>query len=244
LNLVPKEQLRFWLASQNWEAVVELAGRKKRVLSFLTALTYDPEPVINWRAVEAMGLAAGRIAEDDPEFVRNHLRRLLWLLSDESGGIGWHAPEMMGEIICNRPEQFGEFVPIIISLLDMEEEDAARFRPGTLWAIGRLGEVIPDRVKAAVAQIIPCLEDPNPQTRGLAAWCLGQLGAGEYLAGYDALLGDESPVDVYADGQLVRKSAGQLARDALESGRPKDYLNCKLPATASNTRPSPRPRKT
>jgi hypothetical protein len=213
-----KEQLRDWLAKRSYDAIVELAGRKRRVLSFLTALTYDPDPLINWRAVEAMGLAAGRIADEDPEFVRNHLRRLMWLLSDESGGIGWRAPEMMGEIVRNRPEQFGEFVPIIISLLDMEEEDAARFRPGILWAIGRLGKMMPDRVKAAVALIIPCLEDPNPQTRGLAAWCLGQLGAGEYLAGHDVLR-DESLVDFYADGQLVRKSVGQLAHDALESGQ-------------------------
>ena len=214
-----KEQLRDWLATRSYDAIVELAGRKRRVLSFLTALTYDPDPLINWRAVEAMGLAAGRIADEDPEFVRNHLRRLMWLLSDESGGIGWRAPEMMAEIVRNRPEQFGEFVPIIISLLDMEEEDAARFRPGILWAIGRLGEVMPDRVKAAVSLIIPCLEDPNPQTRGLAAWCLGQLGAGEYLAGHDALLRDQSPVDLYVDGELVRQSVGQLAHDALESGQ-------------------------
>jgi hypothetical protein len=213
-----KEQLREWLANRRYADIVELAGRKKRVLSFLTALTYDPDPLISWRAVEAMGLAAGRIASEDPEFVRNHLRRLAWLLNDESGGIGWRAPEMMGEIVRNRPEQFGEFVPIILALLDMEEEDAARFRPGTLWAIGRLGEVIPGRVKAATAQIIPCLEDPNPQTRGLAAWCLGELGAGAYLARHDVLR-DESPVDFYVDGQLVRQSVGQLARDALESGR-------------------------
>jgi hypothetical protein len=213
-----KEQLRDWLANRCYDAIVELAGRRKRVLSFLTALTYDPDPLINWRAVEAIGLAAGRIADEDPEFVRNHLRRLMWLLSDESGGIGWRAPEMMGEIVRDRPEQFGEFVPIIISLLDMEEEDAARFRPGILWAIGRLGEVMPDRVKAAVALIIPCLDDPNPQTRGLAAWCLGELGAGEHLAGHDVLR-DESPVDFYVDGQLVRQSVGQLARDALESGQ-------------------------
>jgi hypothetical protein len=213
-----KEQLREWLANRRYADIVELAGRKKRVLSFLTALTYDPDPLISWRAVEAMGLAAGRIASEDPEFVRNHLRRLVWLLNDESGGIGWRAPEMMGEIVRNRPEQFGEFVPIILSLLDMEEEDAVRFRPGTLWAIGRLGEVVQDRVKAATAQIIPCLEDPNPQTRGLAAWCLGELGAGEHLGRHDVLR-DESPVDFYVDGQLVRQSVGQLARDALESGR-------------------------
>jgi hypothetical protein len=33
------------------------------------------------------------------------------------------------------------------------------------------------------------------------------------------VLRDESPVDFYVDGQLVRQSVGQLARDALESGR-------------------------
>ncbi len=57
-----KQQLRHLLANQEYGAIVELAGRKKRTLSFLTALTYDPEPLIGWRAVEAIGLAAARIA--------------------------------------------------------------------------------------------------------------------------------------------------------------------------------------
>ena len=83
-----KDRLRDWLANQDYEAIAGLAGRKRRVLSFLTALTYDHDPLISWRAVEAMGLAAGRISDEDPEYVRVHLRRLMWLLNDESGGIG------------------------------------------------------------------------------------------------------------------------------------------------------------
>ncbi len=39
---------------------------------------------------------------------------------------------MTGEITRSRPERFTEFVPIVISILDMEEEDAVRFRGGTL----------------------------------------------------------------------------------------------------------------
>ncbi len=34
-----------------------------------------------------MGLAAGCISGDDPEYVRVHLRRLMWLLNDESGAL-------------------------------------------------------------------------------------------------------------------------------------------------------------
>jgi HEAT repeat protein len=214
-----KEQLRDWLAQGRYEAIVELAPRTKRVLSFLTALTYDSDPLICWRAVEALGLAAGRIADDDPEFVRNHLRRLMWLLNDESGGIGWRAPEAMGEVLRSRPARFTEFVPIVLSFLDMEEEDAVRFRPGTLWAIGRMGQVMPEAVQPAVARIILCLDDTNPQTRGLAIWCLRQLGAVEHLASHDALLTDEGPVNLYTDGRLVTKSVAQLARAALGSDR-------------------------
>jgi HEAT repeat protein len=213
-----KEQLRHLLVNQEYGAIVELAGRKRRILSFLTALTYDPEPLIGWRAVEAIGLAAARMADDDPEFVRIHLRRLQWLLNDESGGIGWRFPEAMGEIIRNRPEEFAEFVPLVISLFDMAAEDAVRFRPGILWAIGRLGQVMPGAVKAAMPRIIPCLDDPDPQTRGLAVWCLGQLGAASHLSHHDALLRDESLVELYSGGQLARKSVAQLVREALESG--------------------------
>jgi hypothetical protein len=162
-------------------------------------------------------LAAGRISDDDPEYVRRHLRRLMWLLNDESGGIGWHAPELMGEILHSRPERFPEFVPIIISILDMEEEDAIRFRAGTLWAIGRLGQIMPEAVQSAILWIIPCLEDPDPQTRGMAIWCLEQLGASQHLADHETLLEDKGPVDFFADGQLVSTHVGELARAALRS---------------------------
>jgi hypothetical protein len=210
-----KRQLRAWLEQREYASIVTSAGRDRRVLSYLTALTYDLEPLISWRAVEAMGLAAGHISGENPEFVRGHLRRLIWLLNDESGGIGWRAPEMIGEILRSRPRCFAEFVPILLSILEMEEEDAPRFRPGTLWAIGRLAQVAPRAVQPAIERILSLLEDHNPQTRGLAAWCLGQLGAAEHLAAHSELLMDEGQVDFYADGYLASTTVGQLARAAL-----------------------------
>lgn len=210
-----KAQLRHLLEKADFQSITRLAGQHPRVLSFLTALTYDHDPQISWRAVEAIGLAAARVADNDPERVRIHLRRMQWLLNDESGGIGWRLPEAMGEIIRNRPDRFREFVPIVISLFDMEEEDVVRFRPGILWAVGRLGQVIPQDVRPAIPWIVPCLNDPNPQTRGMAVWCLGQFRAVEHLAPAAALLEDNRPVQFYSGGQLTRTTVANLARAAL-----------------------------
>jgi hypothetical protein len=208
-------QLRDLLVTEGYETITELAGRNRRVLSFLTALTYDPDRLVSWRAVEAIGLASVRVADDDPEYVRIHLRRMQWLLNDESGGIGWRFPETIGEIIRNGLDRFPEFVPILISLFDLEEEDVIKFRPGILWAVGRVGEIRPAAVQTAIPWILPCLQDSDPQTRGMAAWCLGKIGAGHHLAGFQNLLNDGRLVEVYMNGQLASKSVAALTRDAL-----------------------------
>jgi hypothetical protein len=213
-----KDQLRNCLISQDYDTIVQMAGTTTRVLSFLTALSYDDDRLTSWRAIEAIGLAAARIADDDPEPVRVHLRRMQWLLNDESGGIGWRLPEAMGEIIHHRPRLFSEFVSIVITLFDLEEEDVAKFRPGILWAIGRMAQVMPeiDR-ELAMPWVIPCLDALDPQTRGMAVWCLGYLGSVEHLIARDALLQDEGPVELYVDGQLTYTSVATLVRELRET---------------------------
>ncbi len=207
-----KTRLRSCLADYDLGVVTNLAGRQRRVLSYLVALTYEPEPVLAWRAIEAFGVAAAAIADRDPEFVRGHLRRLLWLLSDESGGIGWRAPELLGEVLRRRPAQFAEFMPILASLLDMAPEDAVRFRAGWLWAVGQVAEAAPEAMAAALPWAAPCLDDPDPQVRGLAAWCLGRLGRGDMLAGRSDLLEDDGPVMFYNAGEISMVKVRELAR--------------------------------
>jgi len=70
-----KTHLRELLDTRRIEEIVDLAARQRRVLGALLSLTFDADPLIGWRAVEAMGAAAARIADDDPDFVREHLRR-------------------------------------------------------------------------------------------------------------------------------------------------------------------------
>ena len=145
-----KKQIRQLLQDRDLDGLADLAGRKRRSLGLLVSLTFDSDPLIAWRAVEGMGAAADRIAEDDPDFVRQHLRRLYWLLNEESGGICWRAPEAMAEIVRRRPDMFADYIPIIVSLIEeMAEEDLSHFRPGILWAIGRLGHLAESDVDAA-----------------------------------------------------------------------------------------------
>ena len=193
-----------------------MAVRKKRILGLLVSLTFDPQQPIGWRAVEAMGAAAGRIAQRDPEYVRSHLRRLHWLISEESGGICWRAPEAMAEIVRQAPDLFADYAAIIPSLLvSMAEEDLDHFRPGILWAIGRLGGVGGDHVQTVLPAVAAALDHSSPQVRGMAVWCLGQVGQAELLAGRPNLLRDEGPVELYENGILNRTSVRDLVQAAL-----------------------------
>ena len=210
-----KKRLRELLDTGSIAEVTDLAGRQRRVLGLLVSLTFDADPLIAWRAVEAMGAAAARIADDAPEYVREHLRRLRWLMSDESGGICWHAPEAMAEIIRHRPRLFSAHIPVVVYLLRvMEEEDLVRFRPGILWAIGRLGEVAASEVEAVLPAIAACLDDSDPQVRGMAVWCLAQCRHTAPLETRSELLADEGTVVLYLEGHLLRRTVAELARQA------------------------------
>jgi hypothetical protein len=211
-----KPKLRKLLDQGGFEEIAAMAIEKKRVLGSLVSLTFDPDPQIARRAVEAMGWAASAIARHDPEYVRNHLRRLNWLLSEESGAICPRAPEAMAEIVYHHPGLFAEFAPVIVSLLaSMAEEDLEHFRPGILWAIGRLGPLAAVHVQDVLETIVAALDDSNPQARGMACWCLAQTGQAQFLAHRPALLTDEGPLDLYEDGRLHRTSVANLVRRLL-----------------------------
>ncbi|NQU23289.1 MAG: HEAT repeat domain-containing protein [Candidatus Nealsonbacteria bacterium] len=208
-----KKQLRKLLEHRTFDELGELAPRKRRILGLLVSLTFDADPLVAWRAVEAMGVAADRIADDDPDCVRQHLRRLNWLLSEESGGICWRAPEAMAEIVRRRPRLFGDYVSVIVTLIEqMADEDLVHFRPGILWAIGRLGSLAREPVDGVLSTIDACLDHADPQVRGMAVWCLGQCGRGDVVATRETLLSDLGAVDLYENGELARVTVSELAR--------------------------------
>jgi methylated-DNA-[protein]-cysteine S-methyltransferase len=209
--LALKPTIRNLLVHRDLAQVAEMAAERRRVLQTLVALTYDADPEISCRAVEALGVAADRVTEDDPQPVREQLRRLYWLISEESGGICWRAPEAMAEIVRRRPGEFGDYISIIVLLIrEMAEEDLQHFRPGTLRAIGRLSGVAGEHLPEVLPRIVAAVDDPNPQSRGMAVWCLEQLGKSDLLAERRDLLADSGPVALYEEGSLHRTTVGAL----------------------------------
>lgn len=221
-NAALKRRLRTLLATGEVEAVAGVAAEVgHRVMGLLIALTYDRDPEVGWRAVEGLGVAAEQLVDHDPEAVRSYLRRLLWLISEESGGICWHAPQGMAEIVRRRPRLFGDYVPIVLNLLvEMADEDLDHFRPGVLWAIARLGPAAEEHLDDVLPELERTLHAADPQLRGLAVRALHAVGRSERVARArrerPALAEDDGPVALYGEGRLRQTTVGELVRRALE----------------------------
>lgn len=215
-----KDTLGGLLRRGDLEAIASLATQKRRVLSGLLSWTYDTDPLIAWRAIEAMGLAAERIVATEPGKVREHLRRFLWLLSDESGGVCWRAPEGLAEIVSRLPDQFPEYIPITVSLIDnIEPEDLPPFLPGTLWAIGKLAFLGGEHINDVFQSVISALVATDSQVRGMAVWCLQELGRIDIISEHGHLLTDDGPVEVYEDRHIHHTTVKELAAGAISGSR-------------------------
>lgn len=199
------------------EDVAELATERKRVLGSLVALTFDSDLQVVWRAIEAMGIAVERVAASDKAYVKEHMRRLYWLITEEAGAVFWRAPECMAECAVRLPRLFGSHIPIAFHLLEtFEEEDLEHFRAGTLWAIGRLIDVARDDLPTVLPLVIDALDRPDSQARGMAVWCLGEVGEAKVLEGRPDLLEDQGPIQLYRDRVVEETTVGRLTKDVLE----------------------------
>ncbi|MDO9289876.1 MAG: HEAT repeat domain-containing protein [Thermodesulfovibrionales bacterium] len=209
-----KEKIKKLLAEKRYDELIALSSSGKNVFRMLISLTYDKKNLISWRAIEAVGLVSKEIAKTRPELVRNTVGRLLWMIRDESGGIGWSSPEMLGEIVRNNPEQFSDIAPIIVSFLD-EDMLAA----GVLSAIGRIGQANSGLVKHAMPAILPYLHSPDPVLRGLAVYAIGEIGSAGDIGELEKLQDDISLIVIYEKGELREKTVGELAGSSIEKLR-------------------------
>ena len=117
-----KNELKQALLAGDHARVAELAIADKRTFGKLVALAYNKDELLCWRAIEAIGAAAAAVAKEDQASVRNAVQRILWSAREESGGMGWSAPELLAEIAIAAPRYFPDIPPIIISLHSEDEE--------------------------------------------------------------------------------------------------------------------------
>jgi hypothetical protein len=189
----------------------------RRVVNPLFSCLVSSDEQIKWQTVTVMGSVVAKLAAEDMESARVVMRRLMWLLNDESGGIGWGVPEAMGEIIASHEGLAKEFASVLISYVRMDG-NFLEFEPlqrGAVWGIGRVAQTRPELVKEAAPHLLAYLESKDAAARGLAAWALGLLGAEAARSQLTTLLTDEARVWLYSDRMLVLLTVSDLASEAL-----------------------------
>ncbi len=210
--------VRLLVAADREETLEELLlFRPGQIINPLFSFLSRTDQLLRWRAVTAMGIVVAHAAGQDMEWARVVMRRLIWSLNDESGGIGWGAPEAMGEIMARHEGLAREYASILVSYVRRDGNflEHVPLQRGALWALGRLAQTRPAAIGTSIPHLLPYLESSDAPVRGLAVWTLGLLRAEGAQRKIQDLLKDSSKVELYADYALSLRTVGGLAQEAL-----------------------------
>jgi hypothetical protein len=186
----------------------------------------NPLELVRWHAVGVFGRIVPAMADKDPESARIVMRRLLWSLNDESGGIGWGAPEAMAEIMCHSALLRQEYLHMLLSYMREDGEEYFQdgnylelpmLQRGLLWGIGRIcQEHKAEMVKTQIiADIAAYLTSADHHVVGLAIWCLGLLGADTTATSIAGFLGHNGEIRLFLNSSIETVTVAELAAQSL-----------------------------
>ncbi len=193
-----------------------LPGRQ--AVNPLFSFFYHQDEIVRWHAVSAMGVVVSTMVDIDLESARNVMRRLIWNLNDESGGIGWGSPEAMGEITARHRQMADEFSKLLRSYIMphgnfLEHEILQR---GVLWGLARLAAARPGHVMAAGPFLFPFFKSRDPIHRGLSVLSSGAIKSRAATPYLKTMIDDDATIRIYDDLTFKTVSVGVLAAEALK----------------------------
>ena len=221
MGIKEKRRITKLLESPDIEAVIQELRQLpvSRVINPLIGALCSNNETARWHAITALGPIMADLADKDMEAARVVMRRFMWSLNDESGGIGWGAPEAMGEIMAGHDKLADEYGHMLVAY--MREDgfylELPQLQQGLMWGLARLTIAKPDLLKAknVVAYLLPYLDSHDSTVRGLAAWTLGLLHAGEAVLYLERLANDPAQVTIFLNRTFVPETVGSLAHNAL-----------------------------
>ncbi len=221
MGIQEKRRISKLLESSDIEDVIHELRQlpaSKAINPLIGALCSSNETV-RWHAITALGPVVADLADHDMEAARVVMRRFMWSLNDESGGIGWGAPEAMGEIMASHNTLAEEYSHILVAY--MREDgfylELEQLQRGLMWGLGRLAQVYPELLNSenCTTYLLSYLKSSDSTVRGLAAWALGLLQAEEAAAGLAKLANDPTQVKIYINRTFATDTVGRLAHKAL-----------------------------
>jgi len=182
---------------------------------------------LRWHGVSAMGATVARLADKEMEEGRIMMRRMLWSLNDESGGIGWGAPESMAESMHHHEGLAEEYIHMLISYTrpdgpELEQDgnflEHETLQRGLLWGLDRLCTARKQLLvaKGLPADIPPYLYSADAVVRGLAVRLCGKLAVDSERDRILQLRDDSSEVSLYEEGYFLSFTVGEMATQAIE----------------------------
>jgi HEAT repeat protein len=204
-----RQRLRELLESRDHDGLRRWAAESPHAVRTVFSALFQTDDRLRWRAIEALGHLAAQAAETDPETVRDWIRRILWNMMEESGGLMWHGPEAIGEMLVRVPELIPEYAAPLGSFR-IEEP----FEAGTYQALDRIAAVRPGPVARIAETLRPGLDDPDPRIRAHAAATLLRLDPRDGDPRLTALRDAPEPLTLYDPhrGELTHTRVGTYLR--------------------------------
>lgn len=201
--------------------------REKNLLNPLFSCLCNTDERVRWHAVSGFGFIVPRIAEQDLEQARTVMRRFLWMLNDESGGIGWGVPEAMAEVMNHSRPLAGEYLHMLVSYTvddgpelfqDGNFLEMDLMQEGVLWGLCRVAPGYRDELlELGVSDGLSVyFQSSKAHVRGLACRLSGLLGLNTYREQLVDLLEDPGAVRIYHQGRFQETTVGELARSAAD----------------------------
>ena len=190
---------------------------EKQVINPLFSFLYHGDEIVRWHAVSAMGVVTAGLADKNMESARVIMRRLIWNLNDESGGIGWGSPEAMGDIMARSRPIAREFSKILISyaLPHGNYLEHGLLQRGLLWGLQRLSKANPVLTHGATPFIRPFLTSEDPYHKGLAICFAEKVNDTNAIPDLKKLIRDDTSISLYNDFQMTTHKVSSLARSAI-----------------------------
>lgn len=203
-----KKQVGQILLSENREdAFDQLRQIPEKVLAGpLFSHFYSLDDLIRFRSSAAMGDLTQRLAKNKIEDARIILRRLMWNLNDESGGIGWGSVEAMGEILKRNKSLAKEYGKILFSYIDpqgnfLEHEMLQR---GSLWGVGTYLKNSTSSHNAVMKTLMPFLDSKDPVKRGYAVRAILNISHTNNSLLPEHLLSDKNEIPFFDGWDLIK----------------------------------------
>ena len=221
MSIKEKRRITRLLESHNIDEIIKELRQlppTKAINPLIGALCSNNQTV-RWHAITALGPVMSDLADKNMEAARIVMRRFMWSLNDESGGIGWGAPEAMAEIMTQHQKLADEYGHMLVAY--MREDgfylELPQLQQGLMWGLARFAMVNPDLLKAknVVNYLLPYLDSNDPAVRGQAAWALGLLQAREATESLEKLVHDPARVTIFLNRNFVSETVGSLAHKAL-----------------------------